>query len=86
MKLRYEEFITKIKDQYLDENITIELYSKFREIPGWDTMTGMTLLLMIEEDYNVKIDLIQFKKLITIEELYLFIENQKIVNEEKSDN
>ena len=80
MKLTYDDFLIKIKDQYLEDEISINLNSNFRELPGWDSMTGMTILLTIEEEYNVKIDPIQFKKLITIEDLYRFVENHILKN------
>ncbi len=71
-------FISKFKEQYLENQILIEPSSKFREISGWDSMTGMTILLMIEEEYGVKVENETFKKLITVEELFEYIkENVK---------
>ena len=41
-------------------------------------MTGMTVLLMIEEDYGIKIANDIFNKIYTVEELFLYIkENMK---------
>ena len=70
MKAEFKEFLILFKEQYLDEIGDIEKDNKFRELPGWDSMTGMTILLMIEENYNVKIDNDQFKKLITVEDIF----------------
>ncbi len=66
-------FISKLKEQYLGNQIFIEPSTKFREISGWDSMTGMTILLMIEEEYGVKVENETFKKLITVEELFEYI-------------
>jgi acyl carrier protein len=49
-------FISKLKEQYLGNQIFIEPSTKFREISGWDSMTGMTILFMIEEEYGVKVE------------------------------
>jgi acyl carrier protein len=66
-------FISKLKEQYLGNQIFIEPSTKFREISGWDSMTGMTILFMIEEEYGVKVENETFKKLITVEELFEYI-------------
>jgi acyl carrier protein len=73
MQINFEEFLLKIREQYLEEIQIIGKESKFRELPGWDSMTGMTLLLMIEEDYKIKIETSTFKQLITINDLYNYI-------------
>ena len=78
MEIKLDDFIVKLKEQYLDDNILLVEKSKFREISGWDSMTGMTVLLMIEEDYGIKIAIDIFNKIYTVEELFLYIkENMK---------
>jgi acyl carrier protein len=76
MKIDFNEFVDLLKEQFLDEVGEVKNENKFRELPGWDSMTGMTILLMIEENYKLKIENDQFKQLITIEELYTYI-NEK---------
>ena len=76
MKADYNKFIELLREQYLEELGDINLNTNFRALPGWDSMTGMTILLMIEENFNVKVDNEQFKKLSTIEDLFNII-NQK---------
>jgi acyl carrier protein len=73
--MELSDFILKLKDQYLENEILIEPSSKFREKSGWDSMTGMTILLMIEEEYGVKLENEIFKKLITVEELFAYIKD-----------
>ena len=75
-KMDLNNFILKLKDQYLEDDITIEPSSKFREISGWDSMTGMTILLMIEEEYGVKVENEIFKNLITVKELFAYIKDK----------
>jgi acyl carrier protein len=77
MKAEFKEFVILFKEQYLDEVGDIDMDNKFRELPGWDSMTGMTILLMIEENYNVKIENEQFKKLKTIGDIFNFINNKE---------
>ena len=76
MEINFNEFVDLLKEQYLDDVGEIKNETKFRELAGWDSMTGMTILLMIEENYKIKIDNDKFKQLITIEDLFTYI-NEK---------
>jgi acyl carrier protein len=73
MKIDFQNFLVLLKEQFIEETGELSLGTNFRTLPGWDSMTGMTILLMIEENYNLKIDSEQFKKLTTIENLYNYI-------------
>lgn len=73
MEINFEDFLLNIKDQYLEDNIILTKESRFREMNGWDSMTGMTILLMIEETYKIKIESDIFKNLNTIDDLYTYI-------------
>jgi acyl carrier protein len=76
MNIDFNQFLVLLKEQYLDDVGEIKKENKLRELSGWDSMTGMTILLMIEENYKLKIDNDQFKKLITVEDLYSFLNDQ----------
>ena len=79
MKIDLNGFLILLKEQFLEETGELSPGLNFRSLPGWDSMTGMTILFMIEEQFNVKIDNDQFKKIITIEDLYKFInENSRV--------
>jgi acyl carrier protein len=76
MNIDFNQFLVLLKEQYLDDVGEIKKENKLRELSGWDSMTGMTILLMIEENYKLKIDNDQFKKLITVEDLYSYLNDQ----------
>lgn len=76
MNIDFNQFLVLLKEQYLDDVGEIKKENKLRDLSGWDSMTGMTILLMIEENYKLKIDNDQFKKLITIEDLYSYLNDQ----------
>lgn len=73
MKIDHDQFIALLREQYFEEVGEINITTNFRTLPGWDSMTGMTILLMVEENFKIKIESEQFKKLLTIEDLYNFI-------------
>jgi acyl carrier protein len=68
------DFVDKFKSQYIDCD-TIELYpdSDFRQIGSWDSLTGMAILVMIHDEYNIDIPVEEFKKLKLIKDVYNYI-------------
>jgi acyl carrier protein len=67
-------FLDKFKFQLLDEeNTVISGNVKFRELSSWDSLSAMAIIIMIEDDYNVKITNDIFKTLITIDDIYNYI-------------
>lgn len=65
-----DEFILKLKEQFEEENISIYHNSKFRDLDGWDSMTALMVIAMLDELYNYQIDPEEFKKYEYVYELY----------------
>ena len=42
---------------------------EFRSVPGWGSMMGFALYIMLEDEYGVKIDPERFRELKTIDSL-----------------
>lgn len=42
---------------------------EFRTVPGWGSMMGFALYLMLEDEYGAKITLERFKELKTVDSL-----------------
>ena len=73
-----KDFTQKIMDQFLEEDqpyVTSEI--DFRTLDSWDSLTGMAVLSTIEDEYNVSIPVATFRQLNTINELFIFVQNQK---------
>jgi acyl carrier protein len=72
-----EKFILNFREQFIDsEEITLEKDTKFRNIDSYDSLTGMAIILMIEDEYGVKIEYEIYKKLNTPEEIFNYINKQ----------
>ena len=65
-----DEFILNLKEQFEEENISINQDSKFRDLDGWDSMTALMVIAMLDELYNCQIDPEEFKKYEYVHELY----------------
>jgi len=49
---------------------SIDMDTQFRDIDGWGSMVGYSILILMEEDYNTKISVQDFLKINTLGEIY----------------
>jgi acyl carrier protein len=48
-------FFADFKNEFIDpENITINEATEFRKIGSWDSLTGMAILVMIQDKYSTQ--------------------------------
>lgn len=64
------DFISNLKEQFEENDLSINLESKFRDLDGWDSMTALMVIAMLDEKYDVQIDPEEFKKFEYVHELY----------------
>jgi acyl carrier protein len=64
-----EKFINLFKEtlEINDQNITLN--TKFRNLENWDSLSFLSILAMLDEEYDVVIEGNDFRKLVTIEDL-----------------
>lgn len=72
-------FIEKVIEQLQDhDGSPITMDTVFRNIPAWDSLTGMAVQLMIQDDMNAPISDEDFINAKTIGDLYeLMLKNKK---------
>lgn len=61
-----KEFIEKLKEALEIEDRELSLTDKFREYPEWDSLAFLSVIAMIDEEYDVIIEGRDFKKLETV--------------------
>lgn len=68
-----EKFIENFKNQL--EDVDTELYPELSYVDSdfWDSLTAVTIQMMIDDEYGVKIDLKQLSSFRSIKELYEFV-------------
>lgn len=73
-----ENFLEKFKDQFIDsDSIVIVEDTNFRNIDSYDSLTGMAIIVMIEDEYNVRIEDSIYKTLNTPKEIFNYINSNK---------
>jgi acyl carrier protein len=74
MEARFLELFTKTLEI---DGIDIDLNTKFRDLENWDSLTFLSVLAMLDEEYDVIIEGNDFRKLETIEDLIDEIKKKK---------
>lgn len=64
-----EKFITLFKETLEISSQNINLTTKFRDLENWDSLAFLSILAMIDEEYDVILEGNDFQKLVTIGDL-----------------
>lgn len=62
-----ENFVEILDDK---PNFKINLNFKFRDLEEWDSLTALSLIAMLDENYNVKLTGDQLKNLETLNDIF----------------
>ncbi len=72
-----DKFLNLVADILNREENSISFQDDFREYNEWDSLAALSFLAMINEEYDVIISGRDFDDMITLEQIYQYIENQK---------
>lgn len=73
-----KEFTALMKEQYYDAaEITFDEDTDIRSIGSFDSLTGMSMMLAIKDNFDLDIDEKQWKSLSTSRQILDFINSQK---------
>jgi len=72
--MNINEFLEIVKSELVDSADYITADTKFRELEDWDSLTGMSILVLLEEAYGKRIPDNIFKSCITFFDLYDYID------------
>jgi len=72
-----EKFIDLFKETLEINSQDITLSTKFRDLENWDSLSFLSILAMIDEEYDVVIEGNDFRRLVTIEDLISEIRRRK---------
>lgn len=71
-------FVENVKQQFIDgEDVVLSLEADFRQTNSYDSLTGMTILVMLKDVYNVEISDVEFKSCKTLNELYNLVKSKQ---------
>ena len=69
--MEIKDFIENFKDQFEDE-LTCELTgeTKFRDVDGWSSIVALSVMSMIDDEYDVQLNATEMRQATTIQELF----------------
>ena len=71
-----EKFIDLFKETLEITDDSVQLDTEFRELPQWDSLAFLSVIAMIDEEYDVVIEGNDFIKLITVADVINEIKNR----------
>lgn len=76
--MEIKEFIENFADQFEDTDASIFTpETKFRELEEWSSISALSILAMIDEEYDVQVKADEMRKTNTIQELFDLVKNNK---------
>lgn len=76
--MNIQDFIEKFAEAVeVDSAEDLNENTKFRELDEWSSLAVLSVIAMLDEEYDTQIENADFKKLQTISDIVQFIEYQK---------
>jgi acyl carrier protein len=71
-----EKLISALKEALQIEGRTIELTDTFRDYEEWDSLSRLSLIATLDEEFGIQVEDKDFELLITVEDLLKEIEKR----------
>lgn len=76
--MELNRFITNFASQLEDEDIkNITATTNFKELEEWSSLVALSIIAMIDEEYNISLPGEKLRELSTIEEIYNYLFNNE---------
>lgn len=76
--MEIKEFIENFKDQFEDE-LACELTAEtnFRDVDGWSSIVALSVMSMIDDEYDVQLNASDMRQANTIQELFDIVSSKQ---------
>lgn len=64
-----ERIISALKEAMDNEEMDIQLTDNFRDYEDWDSLSYLSMIAVLDEEFGVEIEDEEFEKLVTVEDL-----------------
>lgn len=76
--MELNDFIANFADQFDDADAgEITAQTKFRDLEEWSSMVGLSVLNMIDNEYNIALSFDELKSAITVQNLFDIVEKKQ---------
>lgn len=77
MIMNVQNFIEKFAEAIDVESTELTVDTEFRNLEDWDSVAYISVIAMMDEEYDIQIEMPVFKTLKTLGEIAEYIENNK---------
>ena len=75
--MKVQEFIEKFAEAIDVEATELTVDTEFRNLDEWDSVAYISLIAMMDEEYDIQIEMSTFKTLKTLGAIIEYIENNR---------
>lgn len=76
--MELKDFIANFAEQFDDtESSEIQADTEYRELDEWTSLTALSIIAMIDEEYDVQLKADEMRKTQTIQELFDLVKSKK---------
>lgn len=75
--MKIEELIEIVKQELPETKDNLNGETRFRDLEEWDSLTGMAIVVLLEETYSVSIPDNVFRTFNTFSDMFEYIETNK---------
>lgn len=72
-----DTFIDNVREQFDDAPTNLSAETVFRDIDGWCSLVALSIIAMVDEEYDVALRGEDMKKAVTIQDLYNLVASKK---------
>ena len=76
--MEIKEFIENFANQFDDTDVSVfSAETRFRELDEWSSLLALSVLAMVDEEYDVQLKADQMRKATTVQELFDIVKSLK---------
>ena len=76
--MKLKEFLENFAEQFDDtESSEIQADTEYRELDEWTSLTALSIIAMIDDEYDVQLKADEMRKTQTIQELFDLVKSKK---------
>lgn len=76
--MNIQDFVERFAEAIEMESVDgLKEDTRFRDLEEWNSLAVLSVIAMLDEEYEIQIENVDFKKLETIGDIAQFIENKK---------
>lgn len=75
--MELKEFIEHFAEQFDDTEVSVfQTDTKFKELDEWSSLLALSIIAMVDEEYDVRIKGDDIRSSVTIEDLFNLVKNR----------